>query len=348
MGEVIGLGISHYPPLATPDDKMSWIIKYMLRNPELSPGMRTPDGWSPEMQAEWGDDEGTAAAGRHRADLVGWMNKVRQALDDFKPDYVLMFGDDQYENFHEDVVPPYCVCAYESFTYSPPPGNIWRESSDTKITVSGVPSIAKHLVSKLIEDGLDVAYAYKPLHHQLGHAFYNGLMYLDYGRDKGFPYPILPISINCYGRKVICDKGGLPTFGRVLDEADYDPPGPTPQRLFELGAAIGRALAAGPHRVAILASSGWSHAFLVAKNEGLYPDTPADQRLFEAMVSGDYDAWRNLTTSEVENSGQQELLNWSCLVGAMSELGLKPRDAGLVTTWIFNSSKAFMIASADH
>ena len=62
------------------------------------------------------------------------------------------------------------------------------------------------------------------------------------------------------------------------------------------------------------------------------------------MVSGNYDTWRNLTGSEVEASGQQELLNWSCLVGAMSELGLRPTDAGLVTTWIFNSSKAFVIA----
>src|SRR5258706_10057802 len=112
MGEVIGLGISHYPPLATPDDKMSWIIKYMLRNPGLPEELRTPAGWSAEMQAEWGDDEGTAAAGRHRSALVGWMNKVRDALDAFKPDYVIMFGDDQYENFHEDVVPPYCVCAF--------------------------------------------------------------------------------------------------------------------------------------------------------------------------------------------------------------------------------------------
>lgn len=346
MGEVIGLGISHYPPLATPDDKMSWIIKYMLRNPNLPEAMRTPAGWTPEMQAEWGEDEGTGAAGRHRAALVGWMNKVRDALDAFKPDYVIMFGDDQYENFHEDVVPPYCVCAFDDFTYSPPPGNVWGEAPNMKVTVKGVPDIARQLAATLIEQDFDAAYAYKPLHHQLGHAFYNGLMYLDYQREKGFPYPILPISINCYGRKVIRDKGGLPTFGREQNDADFDPPAPTPRRLFDLGAAIGRAVAAGPHRVALLASSGWSHAFLVDKFHGLRPDTDADQRLFDAMVAGDFDAWRNLTGREVEDAGQQELLNWSCLVGAMSALGLRSSDAGLVTTGIFNSSKAFIVAEA--
>ena len=42
-----------------------------------------------------------------------------------------------------------------------------------------------------------------------------------------------------------------------------------------------------------MASSGWSHAFLTAKNHYLYPDTPADRILFEALRAGNYDAWRN-------------------------------------------------------
>ena len=46
----------------------------------------------------------------------------------------------------------------------------------------------------------------------------------------------------------------------------------------------------------------------------------------------------------VEDSGQQEILNWSCLAGAMSALDRKPQETGFVDTWIFNSSKAFLIA----
>ena len=30
---------------------------------------------------------------------------ARQALNEFDPDFVLMFGDDQYENFKEDIIP---------------------------------------------------------------------------------------------------------------------------------------------------------------------------------------------------------------------------------------------------
>ena len=202
---------------------------------------------------------------------------------------------------------------------------------------------AKELTRRLIEDGFDMAYSYKPLHHALGHAFTNAVFYLDYDR-KGFPYPIIPISVNCYGSHVIAQKGGMPTFDKVLGDDDLDPPAPTPRRLFDLGAATARALKDMPGRVAILASSGWSHAFLTEKNHYLYPDTPADKMMYDALQKGDYDTWRNYSGRAVEQSGQQEILNWSCLVGAMKELGRSPTDLGFVSTWIFNSSKVFLIS----
>jgi hypothetical protein len=199
------------------------------------------------------------------------------------------------------------------------------------------------LASGLIEDGFDTAYAYKPLHHPLGHAFSNAVMYLDYART-GFGYPIVPFAINCYGRRVLAQRGGLPVFDRVIADEDLDPPAPTPKRLFDLGAATARILAESPYRVAVLASSGWSHAFLTAKNQYLYPDTPADRRMYDALCSADWPTWRGLSGTAVEDSGQQEILNWMCLAGALSELKRTPRVTGFVDTWIFNSSKAFLIA----
>ena len=47
----------------------------------------------------------------------------------------------------------------------------------------------------------------------IGHAFLNTLLYLDYDR-QGFPYPVVPFSINCYGRRVISQYGGAATFAR--------------------------------------------------------------------------------------------------------------------------------------
>ncbi len=253
MAEILALGISHYPPLHGKDDRMSWILKRMLQNPQLPQELRTPAGWPAAMRAEWGNDEGAASAARHRADLVAWMDKTRAALDAFKPDFVLIWGDDQYENFKEDVVPPYCISAYESFKFASPPGNVWGETDKT-FELAGHRAAAKMLATRLIEEGFDTAYAYKPLHHPLGHAFTNAIMYLDYHR-KGFDYPIVPFAINCYGRRVLAQRGGLPVFDRVIDDADLDPPAPTPRRLFDMGAATARVLAQSPYRVALLASS---------------------------------------------------------------------------------------------
>ena len=345
MAELLVLGISHYPPLTGQDERMAGILRRMLQNPNLPAHLRTPDGWPAEMRAEYGLDEGTASAATHRQALVGWMHKVRAALDDFKPDFVLMWGDDQYENFREDIIPPYCISAFDKFSFAPPTDNVWGEQNKT-YELDGNRVAAKMLATRLIEDGFDTAYAYKPLHHPLGHAFTNAVFYLDYDR-RGFNYPIVPFAINCYGRKVVSQRGGLPNFDHMPNEADLDPPAPTPKRRFDLGAATARALSDSPYRVALLASSGWSHAFLVGKNHYLYPDTPADRTMYDHLAAGNYDAWRNYAASAVEDSGQQEILNWMCLTGAMQALDRKPKDIGFVDTWIFNSSKTFLIAPSN-
>ena len=53
-----------------------------------------------------------------------------------------------------------------------------------------------HSATKLIEAGIDVGYAYKPLHHKMGHAFENTVLLLDDDR-RGFDYPLVQFSVNC-------------------------------------------------------------------------------------------------------------------------------------------------------
>ncbi len=322
---------------------MAWILKRMLQNPQLPDELRTPAGWPAAMREEWGADEGKAAAARHREQHLVWLRKVRAALDAFKPDFIVVWGDDQYENFREEIVPPYCIYAHPAFEFGPPHRNVWNEPPDKKFRVAGNVGAAKELASRLIEAGFDTAYSYKPLHPPLGHAFANAIFYLDYDR-KGFPFSIVPFAVNCYGRRVIAQRGGLPIFENPPSDAELDPPAPSARRLFDLGAATARILKQSPWRVALMASSGWSHAFLTAKNHFLYPDTAADRQMYEALCAGRYERWRDYSASAVEDSGQQELLNWMCVAGALAELGRKPRDTGFIETWIFNSSKCFLVA----
>lgn len=348
MGEILGIGLTHYPGLVNRDENMTGIVRRVLRDPGLPEQYRTPTGWPEPMRREWGDDEGLSAARRHRQACFAHIRKLRHLLDDFAPDFIVVWGDDQYENFTEDIIPAFAVLAYDSIEAKPwaqrdpvTSPNFWGEPPDTTFVFKGHRTGAKYLAAQLIEAGFDVAYAYTPLHHELGHAFLNTLLFLDVDRT-GFEHPVVPFQVNCYGRRVIAQRGLFISLTEdPKTEAELDPPSPAPWRCFDLGAATARALARSPWRVALIASSSWSHAFLTPKHYYLYPDVEADKLYFEALVAGDYEKWRNTTTAEIEEHGHQELLNWFCLVGAMAELGRKPNEAEFVESWIFNSSKCF-------
>ena len=76
------------------------------------------------------------------------------------------------------------------------------------------PAIAKWLAQRYLEEGVDMSYAYKPLHWQgLGHAFVNIQMYLDYDR-KGFDFPIVPVQVNSYGSKIIRNRRAINGAGQ--------------------------------------------------------------------------------------------------------------------------------------
>ena len=111
----------------------------------------------------------------------------------------------------------------------------------------------------------------------------------------------------------------------------------------ELGAATARALKQSPWRVALIASSSWSHAFLTSRNNYLWPDIDSDRARFEELRAGNYDAWRQVTTSKIEAAGQQELLNWMCLAGATEELGRKAQVVDYIETYAFNSNKCLAL-----
>jgi hypothetical protein len=45
----------------------------------------------------------------------------------------------------------------------------------------------------------------------------------------------------------------------------------------------------------------------------------------------------------MEAAGQQEVLNWVCLAGAMSELGYKMKLLDWCETWLFNAPKCLAL-----
>ena len=113
MGTVMAAGVTHFPPLALPDARMADVFRWAVRDPALSEDRRDPQNLSALLRKELSDDDGLAAAAAHREELRVEFQKVRDALDDFKPDIVIVWGDDQYELFREDCVPPFAVCAFD-------------------------------------------------------------------------------------------------------------------------------------------------------------------------------------------------------------------------------------------
>src|SRR5262249_60561375 len=94
-----------------------------------------------------------------------------------------------------------------------------------------------------------------------------------------------------------------PSKGRSLLDLDEDPPGPQPWRCFQIGAATARAFAESQWKVALIASSSWSHSFLTAKHGRMYPDVESDRRYFEALRNGDWETWRNTPFEEARDPG---------------------------------------------
>jgi hypothetical protein len=347
MGAILGMGLSHFPGFLYPDDDMVMRVKQTLRSPSVPEALRDPRNWPAPMQAEWGNDEGTAFAGRHRSEYFASMRRLRASLDAFNPDVVVIFGDDQYENFQEDLVPPFCVYIAEQFETQPflkgrgtanPPPNIWGEPNDKVFVVPGHPQAARYLTRELFAADFDIPYAYKSLHHPgLGHAFIRTVQYLDCDR-QGWRYPVIPFHVNAYGSKLVGSRGGV---GHLSADgpAIPDPPAPSPRRCFQLGQAIARSFAASPWRVALIGSSSWSHAFLTEKHHWVYPDVASDRERFAELEAGDFAAWRDITPERIEEAGQHEMLNWLPLVGAMYELGQPPAWCEFLETYLMNSCK---------
>ena len=167
-------------------------------------------------------------------------------------------GGRPYENFKEERILLFVGCGNGSLATRPweyyRGPNVWKEPTDKTFGYKGHRDAGKFITAGMLEAGFDVSYAYKPLHHPLGHAFLNTLLFLDYDR-KGFPYPVVPFQVNCYGSRVVAQQAGARGLSQFPSDDELDPPSPAPWRCFDLGAACARVVEKSRWRVALIASS---------------------------------------------------------------------------------------------
>ena len=255
MAEILGVGCTHRPLMLRPNEDWTFMIRAALDDPAMPEAMKNPATWPAPVREELGNDWGASAAARGREVYRAHFAEARRAIDEFNPDVVIMWGDDQYENFKEDIVPPFAVLAYDDQEIQPwahrrsPVEPVGR--AEGQDDAGARPSRGRQISrSGLIEAGIDVGYSYKPLHHPMGHAFENTVILLDDER-RGFDYPVVQFSVNCYGRRVNAARGlRLPlAMGRDPQRRSLRSAGPQPASLHagrrRRGAGHGRQPVAG-------------------------------------------------------------------------------------------------------
>ena len=285
MGEILGLGMTHYPPLIGLDENMAGILRTRAQGPRPARALSRP------RQLAGGDARASTATTAARPRRPAHRESLRQPLPPRPQDPRRLparrgrhLGRRPARELHRGRDPAVLRAGLRPGGGAPSARatrrrqRLGRGPGHGRSASTAIARPASTSRGVCSSRAWTWPYAYKPLHHPgLAHAFLNTVMYLDYDR-VGFPYPVVAFQVNCYGRRVIAQRGGRGSLANPLAEADLDPPSPSPKRCMEVGAATARVMRESPWRTALIASSSWSHAFLTDKNHQLYPDIEADRR----------------------------------------------------------------------
>ncbi len=320
MAEILGLGCSHGPIILTPPE--NW-AKGRERLFQRVPNYEPP----PQLLVELGDDNGLSQDRVDQQRVIESFKVMHDQLHEWNPDVVMIIGDDQAENFKEDNLSPFCLYTGETvdgYPFQRPAArtNLWDAAPETKFTFRCPKPFAREMRNHLIRDGFDLASAsaLQGWEWGLAHAHINPLMFLD---PEGI-FPLLPFFVNCYG-----EEAG----------PDY-PPRPTPSRCYELGQGIRRFLDTRSERVAVVASSSWSHSFLAHKFQCREIDLEFDRRNLEWVRSGQGSKLAELSPEEIQQSGDHEILNWIIALGILGD-----RPAEIVDVRESHTQLAFRVAA---
>jgi len=338
MAELLGLGTTDQPYMRMIDPLLSGPLKGALRSERIRPELKDPANWPAPMRELWGDDEGAAGGARARARQIEEFRKLRAALDDFRPDFILIWAKDGRESLKDFAIPQFWVQAHKEaqtklYTSLGRKENLFGEDADRLVTIPGHPAGAKHLVRGLVDAGFDPTYSLEPMHPDgIAHTFKGVVFHLDWDRRE-FATPVVPFSVDPFGPRQRGQDGLAP----VVPE---DPRPISPARAFELGRATARALRASPWRVALVAGTGWSHANNTSwERSWIHPDMEGDRRRHEEWANNKFTTWgQDFTFDELEEYGQWEMLCWIALAGAMTEIGATVRHSDFQEGWIFNSN----------
>lgn len=273
MAHLVGcVAMSHAPQLML--DPANW---HLLRNRQ-SENLPDKPGLEKETdEVKWNKWRGCMSA----------IEKLRERLDSFGPDVVIVVGDDQHENLVDDNMPPFTVYTGEEAEASVSLGYLNQPRSENRTRYRIDAKLAEAIVTGLMDQGFDPSYSKKTRYEGgLGHAFARVLKFLLPAANRR----VIPVMVNT-----------------------YYPPAPSAKRCLQFGQTLASIIRRYPKddRVVIAASGGLSHTKI---------DESLDAAFLKALQDNDT-AYMSSMPSAVFREGTSEILNWIVVAGAANRNG---------------------------
>jgi hypothetical protein len=273
MANLIGcLAMSHAPQLMLNPDHWG-----LLNTREKE---RLPE--KPELERETAEVKWAKWNGCMEA-----IAKLRQKLEAFDPDVLIVVGDDQHENLIDDNMPPFSIYMGEEVEASSSLRYLNQPKSENRTRYRVDAKLAEALTLGLMDEGFDPAYSKRTRYEGgLGHAFARVLKFL-------MPEPnrrVVPVMVNT-----------------------YYPPAPSARRCVKFGTALASLVRRFPSddRVVVIGSGGLSHTKI---------DEQLDQRFIQALQQNNL-AYMSTMPASVLIEGTSEIRNWIVTAGAANRSG---------------------------
>ncbi|SRR5579884_829089 len=220
---------------------------------------------------------------------------LREQLEAYRPDAVIIVGDDQMEVFSRAFIPALAIYLGEQVVGSTSIGLLGEPYEENRVTLRCHVPLARLILEELMARHFDLAYMEElvPLSRPqvgLGHAFTR------------------------LARVLGLHETGIPTVILFLNA--YHPPLPTATRCYQLGQALREILDRRPERVALLGSGGLSHD--PRGPRAGWVDEPLDRWILERIARGQGEQLQHLFTfdSDTLRGGTGEIRSWITVAGA--------------------------------
>jgi len=245
------------------------------------------------------------------------MAELRSVFQRARPDVVVVFGDDQEEQFRLTNLPAFAVYAGEDFegyrelAYAGVPGSreLLPRSAETWVKVPARPDLARALLAGWQRSGFDPAFmlALPNETHGMGHAFMRPVGNLTGGR---FDVPVVPVMVNCF----------------------YAPQ-PTAARCVAAARAIREIIESWPDelRVAVVGSGGLWHT---PGAPDAYIDEEFDRAILDGLQKGDADRMADYFDRWRPPAAHAQLRCYESFSGGTRSAGGIGSGAGETRNWI--------------